>query len=58
MGWTVGVSSAHFNQHKKCANARFSLFFFFQFAFFVLFGRSSVQAPVCFLEQVLICSLF
>ena len=29
LGWTVGVSSAHFNQHKKCANARFSLFFFF-----------------------------
>ena len=34
MGWTVGVSSAHFNQHKKCANARFSLFFFFSICIF------------------------
>ena len=58
LGWTVGFSSVHFNQHKKCANVSFSLFFFFQFAFFVFFGRSSVQARVCFLEQVLICSLF
>ena len=36
----------------------FLCFFFLQFAFFGFFGRSSVQAPVCFLEQVLICSLF
>ena len=46
LGWTVGVSSVHFNQHKKCANARFSLFFFaiciFRFLWQVISTSSGV----------------